>query len=229
MEREFTQQGATPRALEDWRKIISEDLIGDKRTRRGGKILRDTLDKFAESGEGGETAKLARKYFRRSIQMGKIEQALTSAKRMADRTSGDEALHIKSRFDTMLRADERAVARGKPAQFDPEMREFLKRVAETGSFEKALRWFGKLSPDSGLSKLAHLAAGIGTGGAYVVPQMALGAGAFTAKKAAAKIPMKNVEALKRIIAESHKHPPQVTAKAKAMLEAMTRGTVAATQ
>lgn len=229
MEREFAAQGATPRTLEEWRRVINQDLVSDRQQRRAGMVIRGALDDFLQSGEGGEPAQRARAFFRRAIQLQRVEDAVADAERVAARSSRDEGLHIKNRIGALLRADERAINRGRPAQFDPDMREQMRTIAETGRLEGFMRWVGKMSPDSGLGALTHSLLGIGTGGASLAYQIPLGATSFAAKQTASGATRRNVEALMQLIHGHENTNPQISAQARRLLEALTRGTVAATQ
>jgi hypothetical protein len=229
MEQEFAAQGARPRDLEDWRKLINEDIISDKAQRRAGYKIRSVLEDFMQDGAGGASAKEARKHFRKAIQLRKLEDAVADAENTAGRGSRNVELHIKNRINTLLKADKRALLKRKPAQFDPEHHKQMEKMLKTGNTEAFMQWLGKLSPDSGLGALTHAALGLGSAGSSLLYQVPLGAAAFAAKKGVEGMTRKNIDALVKIVSGQTPATPQITAKAKAMLEAMTRGTVAATQ
>jgi hypothetical protein len=222
IEEEIGTQGLTPGELEEWRKIINSDLISDKSQRRAAMVVRDALDDFAQNNGSAE----ARALHRQKIQLQKIEDGVSKAYEVARRGSGNVSQHLKTQIGALLNADKRALLNGRPAQFDKEMRDQMKKVVDNGNIEGLLNWLGKASPDSGLGALGHTLTAISTGGTSAIPQVAIGAGSFAAKKAGAGYTQANVDALVRTINKSK--DPQVTARARALLKSLTRGATVGT-
>lgn len=231
IERSTNEAGLTnPRRLEEWRKQIKSDLMDVPGQRRAAMEIRDELDDFLQSGEGGEAAQRARGWFRRAIQLEKLEDAVNDARDTARRSSGDEALHIKTRVRTLLRADQRRIRAGKPPQYDEPMREQMERIAETGSIEEFVRWVGKFSPESGPGGWGHLLGGtlaaIPTGGSSLLWQAPVAAAGFAARRGSNAYSRRQVDELSRMI-HGHDIPdPQISERSRALIEALTRGLAA---
>jgi hypothetical protein len=197
---ELERDGATPGTLENWRKVIKRDLLNspDGDLRDAGFEMMDTLDNFVNSEVGGPAAKAARSTFRKAVQADRLEFAIRQAERTAERGGKNFTHHLATQLQKLVTADERAIQKGRPPQFDEATRKRLDKIAsERGG--KMLDWIGNLSPDRRIGMMLNalgLGAAIPTGGWSLVLQGATGVGSYAAKKASERSGRAAVETLR---------------------------------
>jgi hypothetical protein len=215
-----------PRMLDIYRRRLNGIRKDPSYSAEVGHIV-DELDDIAQNRIGGEVGAEARARFRQKIQLGKVENAVKDAYEVAGRSSQNVSQHLKVKIGGLLRADRNAMLKGRPAQFDKEMRDQMQKIVDTGTLEGMMNWLGKAAPDSGLGALGHVLTAISTGGSSAAIQVPIALGSLAAKKAGASATQSNVDALQRII--SNDPNPEVSARARSLLNKLLRGGAVATQ
>jgi hypothetical protein len=233
MQKAFDNAPQTPGTLEAWRRRIKTDLLKSNSPdeREAGRILMDNLDNFVSSGSGGPVASAARATFRKSVQADKLDFAIKQAERTSERGGKNFTHHLATQLQQLVVADERAIAKGRPPQFDKAMRDKMERVAANRG-GKILDWIGNFSPEGRLPAMLNLFAGTGaaiaSGGTSLIPQAILGATGMAAKAASRARATNAVNSLQQGII-GKQFPPQISGRARAIIDALTRGAVAARQ
>jgi hypothetical protein len=233
MAKGFDNAPQTPGTLEAWRRRIKTDLLSSSSAdeREAGRIIMEQLDDFVNSGAGGDVAKAARATFRKAVQADKIEFAIKQAERVAERGGKNFTHHLATQLQRLVTADERAIAKGRPPQFDKATRDLMDKIARNRG-GKILDWLGNFSPEGRLQAMLNLfvggGLGVATGGASIPFQLGLGAAGMTAKAISNARSTGAVNKLQQSVI-GRGGPPQLSAEARALLERMTRGTIAATQ
>ena len=225
--------------LDQWRQVIRRDVAGDAAEGHfAGKML-DKIDDFvANAGPkdmfagnaraANEAIVAARKANSTWRKAETLEDVLTRAERKAARagSGGNIDNAIRQEVDAILRNPK------KSRVFSKEERAAMDRLVRGGKMQNFARWLGKMSPEgNGLSLLLHGLIGgpaaFATGGTSAFLQVPMAMGGAAAKRYADAATPANLAALQKLVTGG-KASPQISAQARKLLEAMTRGTVAAT-